>query len=399
MTPVQRRIGHLVALAILIQGSCAEIPTAPRAELMLNGTVLDRDGGAISYAEVVFRRNPPSAKLTLRAMTGSDGAFALALVSGRYSVDILLPFMAGLTDARGVAVDIAGPLPRFDYRFGGQKIEGVVTGPDSAPVTNAIVSFFGIEAGSDRYVELDTRFDGTTFRGFLPPGSYTATVSPPSIVEGIPRLQFSNLTVTSDTTFTFALTGHRIYGCVIGPDGLPMSDVTLYYQSSEATGGFNSGADGSYEVFVPSGFYRQRVWPGLDDRHVMDRTLGYVNVTGERSLDLDLSGTWWSGTVLDAPGGRAVPSARVSVHNMIISGNAVAVCDANGAFQVSVPKGAWHKISVTAPDREGSSVSPVAAGADSTLELYAGPIATMAPTSNARGDMPQAIRALTSRRQ
>ena len=102
------------------------------------------------------------------------------------------------------------------------------------------------------------------------------------------------------------------------------------------------------------------------------RRFPYVSVAADMPLQLDLSGTRWSGRVVLE--GTSVPLEGFEVHAQAIGGYGYAhqITDASGAFDLIVRPNWGHFLYVSRGGNLYSLATDVAAGADSTFDIPIG---------------------------
>ncbi|HEU4940870.1 MAG TPA: hypothetical protein VFT97_04570, partial [Candidatus Eisenbacteria bacterium] len=133
--------------------------------------------------------------------------------------------------------------------------------------------------------------DQGTFSLLLPSGTYSLTARA-ALFSGIPSRTFTGVSIASDTTLDLELSGFPVQGMVTGPDGapLPLAEVEIWPER------VLTDASGAYRIYAEAGVHAIRCFPP-DGRHeILWRTVAR-NVTGPTTVDFDLRGVTWSGTV------------------------------------------------------------------------------------------------------
>jgi hypothetical protein len=97
-------------------------------------------------------------------------------------------------------------------------------------------------------------------------------------------------------------------------------------------------------------------------------SIGLTSITAPRTLDWDLTGTEWTGTLRSATTLEPLANGYVSVGSYTYTNS-----DANGVFRFIVQTGSVYSLTAYAPDMY-AMVSGVVAGSDSTLELLLSPL-------------------------
>jgi hypothetical protein len=384
-----------LAILVLVQASCAEIPTAPKRLVTLQGTILTRDGDPVPGAQV-FLGDLMGYQSSFRSLygvtTGSDGAYKLDLAEGTYEVRVIPDYRTGIQTASASGFRVAGDHPRFDYTYGGLRLEGTVRDPHGVPCPLVNLGFYSVYRPQTPTVHVSfVAYDGH-FRVYLPPGDYDLRATPFAATSGVPTRTFRSVHFAADSTFDVVLTGHRITGRTTGPDGSPLAGATISYESddSETSSAANSQSDGSYELYAPDGVYRIEAFPASDDFEIQARPFGQVAISGDLNRDLAFVGTWWQGTVRSPEDGSPIAGALVEAEILDVSYDygartARATTDSNGVYRLSVVSGAWHRFYVGGPNRKWVDTPPIPAGADSTVDLVAGPLYGSSVTPIPRG--------------
>src|SRR6185369_16617158 len=124
-----------------------------------------------------------------------------------------------------------------------------------------------------------------------------------------------SINVSADTTIDFILDGDRIMGrVVLGGNPVDRAQITIdgsthgsypLLSAHEVT-----DRDGRFLVYLPRGGYSIIVSPGPNYAFVTPRFFSRV-VTGPQSLNLDLLGASWRGTIRDTDTGSPIASAKV----------------------------------------------------------------------------------------
>jgi hypothetical protein len=369
----------LIALATTL--SCADMPTAPREILTVTGQITDRDGAPISQAGVYFnsqdpRDRPPdpnpilaaprAAKLDAATVTDAQGRFRIQIPRGPYRVGISAqdgyPYVV-------LSVDVAPGHTSVNYRFGGVRVTGTVSGPADVTIVAG-----GVTAYPRGFYGQAIR--GDLFAGhyslLMPPGTYEFVASTIGTV-GLPTV-IRTVAVARDTTLDFSLDGELVSGIVRGPGGTPLERIRV--TAHPGLEGFRvaifSQADGTYRMYVPQGAYRFTLEPwDYSARYIASREAGAVAITGPRTIDFDMSGPVWNGTVRRASDSTAVSGYNVTAAEL--SGRfsweywAETTTDAGGTFRLVLAPDRYYTLIVQ--DSASTSVGTFAA-TDTTFDLY-----------------------------
>jgi hypothetical protein len=201
---------------------------------------------------------------------------------------------------------------RFDYAFHGHRVTGRLLDPTGALVTDGWVS---ARIESPHPSDAVATIEQGTFSLLLPSGSYALTGQVRDYYSGIPSRTIPGVPIQSDTTFDLELTGVPVQGIVTGPDGTPMplAEVEIWPKRVRTN---NSGA---YRIFAEPGVHAIRCFPPEDQNEILWRTVAR-NVTGPTTVDFDLRGIVWNGTVrfagsLEAADGRYVEALTLAPDN------------------------------------------------------------------------------------
>ncbi len=302
------------------------------------------------------------------AKTRPDGAFAIDLGVGTYDLRIYAPNRSGLPSLVVQRFEVGRRNPRFDYRYAGLEVTGAVTGPDGAPVTNAIVTF----SNYDEYYYASARFDGTSYTAYLPAGRYSARIEPPSWVSGIPEIILPRFPIAADTTIDFFLTGHLVTGTVTGPDGSPLPNATVYVGGSNASSGANADASGHYSLYAPTSTYVPYAYPPVTRLDIFSRKFSSVAVAGPTTLDFAFTGITWSGVVREAGTGTPISGAIVRVVGddyYGYLGKATSTTSGTGAFTLYLASPQGYRLTAMAPGYAPFDPVEAFAGSDSTFDV------------------------------
>jgi hypothetical protein len=211
------------------------------------------------------------------------------------------------------------------------------------------------------------------YRLFLPRGEYRFTATPPPSALGLPTTRTDPIMIAADSTIDLSVTGNPVSGSVL-LGAIPLAGATVLAQSGDVSARDTTRSDGSYTLFLPSGNYSFRVYPGREDLYIMPRSYG-ASISGPQSIPLDLSGTDWTGTVRSATDSTVVPAVDVRAVDSFSFDSGVSTTDMAGMFHVVLQSGRTFEIQLSSTS---SGIIPrqihgIPAGADSTFDLFVTP--------------------------
>lgn len=385
------RLAALLAVATTL--SCADMPTAPREILTVTGQITDRDGAAISQAYVYFYSLDPrdrpdpgpilaaprTAKIDAATTTDAQGRFRILIPRG--------PYLVGIRAEDGypyveISVEVAPGHTSVDYRFSGVRVTGTVSGPDNVTIVSGGVTAYP-RGFAGRMVHGDL-FSGR-YSLLLPPGTYEFVASTIGTV-GLPTVA-RTVAIARDTTLDFDLDGELVSGIVRGPGGTPLERIRV--TAHPGLDGFGvaifSQADGTYRMYVPQGAYTFTLEPwDYSARYIASREAGSVGITGPRTIDFDMSGPVWNGTVRRASDSTVVSGYGVTA--VELRGRyswefwAETTTDAEGEFRLVLAPQRYYTLFV----EDSVSMPPVGtfAATDTTFDIYVNaPVTAGASTS------------------
>lgn len=311
-----------------------EVTLQPGAEIA--GRVVRAGGSGIEGVMVgsVMGGVPSS------ATTGPDGSFVLKdLAPGSAMVMVRKPeeFIQLMRNVTAPASNITIEVPK------GESVTGRVVDKSSGkPVTEFSAGVSGESSGGGMRIMMQPvlktfRSDDGSFQlEGLPIGPVQLIVSAPGYVQyRVPGLVLEEGKPVRDLEIALE-TGTKISGKVTGPDGKPVSGVTVGQRRPQGAGpagpggGASTDAEGNYQL--------EAVEPG--EKTITFNREGYpavtktVNVSGrELKLDVQLGrGATIAGVVV-TEGGSPVAGARVYAQSAT-SGWNEAMSDANGNFRL-----------------------------------------------------------------
>ena len=290
----------LLLLGLTVAPACAPIPTKPRPTVPVSGRVSDRLGRPIAGAYVIFHPEQKSLQAFYqdqRARTDSTGSYSLELVAGDWDLIVEPPANVGyerfLYEAR---VTVSPGNSRFDLVFDGFHVNGRVIAPTGAALTDAYVYVVGGDPSTGHSLDAGSSTESGVFSLLLPAGSYAFSVSTAS-VSGFPSQYLAGVPVQADTTFDILLGGDLITGTVYGPGALPLEGVLVTAIGPPGTVRARTALDGTYRLYARAGDYRFFCEPSGSNSYILARISTLRAIAGPGTLDFDLSGVEWTGTV------------------------------------------------------------------------------------------------------
>jgi hypothetical protein len=355
------KYGLLLVLAAFSL-SCGDMPVAPRERVEVTGTVTDRQGQALEGATVEFYPRFRTAEYEVfTATTRGNGEYQVELPSGLYAV--LVGGESGSVRMIAGLFTVSPTNRHLNFRYQGVSISGSLLGPSGTTLPRASVFVSGPSGYGSAAVE------DSGYSIMVPPGCYRINYWPGTDSLGLPTLTLPWVCVGSDTTIDIVLDGYPVGGTVFGPNGQPMSRVSVTgirsdFQASVFT---RTQSDGTYELRAPAGIYH--FWAtSPDSLYIAPHSQGPLSVVGPQTLDWDLSNAEWTGFVRWADDHSPVPLARVSVEELGVYRGAIAVADSSGLFRLFVQPGVTY--AVYASGKYGyASIGGIVAGSDSTFDI------------------------------
>lgn len=413
-------LAPIVALATTL--SCSEMPTAPRAMVTVTGQIIDRDGPGIEQVYIQFysldpRDNVPgpiypevasgallgpsaprSPSANGSTVTDGNGRYRITLAAGRYRV--FLDPTRGYPFVELPTIDIRPGHPEVNYRYTGVRISGTLQGPAGATIQEGRVAVFRLPEGDGDFTAAQSDLLSGRYSILVPPGTYRLLASPSYMGIGFPTLRIEPLVVASDTTLDLTLDGHLVTGTVRGQNGAPLDRISIRADSYTNLVSTFSRSDGTYAMYLPTDVYTMQLRP-WDAHFIASREYPPVSVTGPMTLDFDMSGVEWTGTVRWTLDSSAVADAYVGVSEIGKYFGASAHTDASGQFRLIVKPNTYYRLFV-GYSGGAEEIGNVATTADSTFNLYVeGPLPTpalqAAPSAPASAAEGRAFRRRSSR--
>jgi hypothetical protein len=368
-----RRLALAAALALLAAGviSCGNMPTAPKAMVHLMGTVTDRNGAPIQAVYLDFLEVGPYPQplplyyprtpgaIFVHAVTDLNGRYAADIPPGKYWLWIIAPSSTAYAPIL-VDKEVRAGDTRYDYRFRHVRlaIRPTLSGGQSPGDTYA-------SARTDDYViGSNARHAGDELEMFVPPGAYHVSVGAWGAGFGYPNQNF-DVRVAADTTIDVAFGGSPVTAHLTGPGGSALPGY-VYANSEASQASAETDANGTAVLYLPNGGYSMGAQ--AKDETIQSREIPYVPITGVASVDFNLDGTHWSGTLRRNSDGAPLAGVALTVRSIGTEGErAYGETDPNGAFHFVVRPNWGHTIAVESG--YWGFFDDVVAGADSTFDL------------------------------
>jgi hypothetical protein len=351
--------------------SCTRMPTAPRNEIVVHGAITGPAGEPIARTWVLFfPRESVIADTTFEtyAKTDASGSYSLPLLPGDYELRIESP--PGHSDWLGYGnlVRVSREHDRIDFAFQGHHVTGRLFDPTGTLVSSGYVS---ARIESPYLATADSPLTQGAFSFLLPSGRYSLMGEVFGAYSGIPP-STTSMVITGDTTFDFHLTSFPVDGTVIGPDGAPLDKAEVEIWPARVL----SDQDGRYRIFARAGPHAVRCFP--DDGAMLPRTAA-VAVSGPATVNFDLRGTTWAGTVRSTGTLETRPGCEV-VARTLPPDNRVAWCRTGpaGDFRLILESKRPYQLEVYRADASYNDppelVSTFRATADTTFDLLLPPL-------------------------
>lgn len=349
----------LAALASSSSLSCTRMPTAPEPVILVHGQILDPRGGAISNVTVAFEA--VGASFGHGATPDKDGRYRIALKPGDYDVYFAI---SSMIYPGGGRVHVSPTSTTMDFTLEGFHVRGIVL--DATGKRGERIQVGAQEAGPLSEWTSDV-IDGA-YSLFIPEGTHTFEIMDEQFAT---LLTTDGVPVHADTTIDFQFDRFPVRGTVSGADGKPdqgaLISMGVVYGECDAAG--------RYVLYPPAG--EIRIFCSSHDPSVLDRMVGPMTVAGPTTVDFDLRGIVWTGTVLrqntnEVPADCYVVASIGSVNERR---SAFSRLSSNGAFQVTVEPGFAYDLDVW--HEEPSALlyrQTFTAASDTTFQLYVPPV-------------------------
>lgn len=364
----------LGSLALMLACSPKPRPTLEPG-VDVRGVIRDRDGLGVEGMGVFF--DPADDKYTngLLVRTDRKGAFYHRALPGPYRICL---FRFGnylrVPDVDLDTVWLRAPSARLDYRYGGVKVEGRVFGPGGSPVRSGSIKAWG-HGRDQREVALESKIVGGHYKMFVSQGEYYFGTEAPATLPSVDGGQ--KVDISTDTTIDFSADGHLVTGRVVLGAGQPVPGAHVRVDGmangQQISAHDEARPDGRYRVYLPSGGYQFLVTPGASDSFVVMQFFSLDSLSAARTLDLDMSGTEWHGTVRDTTTGLPLRSVRIVATSAASTNiSAVSVSDERGRFRLVLWPGQIYTVAMTSSKLRiaQKTISGTRANKDSTFDLF-----------------------------
>jgi carboxypeptidase family protein len=359
-----------LTLSIVVLTSCAtDVRMKPLRSALVYGTIRDPQGQGIPGMTVALGGNSGGYEYfsLFDAETDSAGNFQMRVPEGEYLPTLMTENYSRVTLG---SLRVKAPTTRFDYTYGGYRVGGNITGPGGAPVDSGVVHVWSVSDAV--YVDFNVRFSGGRYEMYLNAGDYSLWFVPYGNA-GLPTRRFVPVPVSADTTIDVLLDGHAITGTVTLGPGAPMSGATIQAAGTQVSARVETGAAGTYTLYLPTGDYDWRIAAGAANQDVYPLYQAGPGVSGPGTLDFDLSGVDWTGVVRLGPSGAPVSGAQVSVDFGNVFPPVVSTTDGAGAFHLILRPARRYFLRVSATGAAGLEIPAVLAGNDSTFDITLSP--------------------------
>ena len=309
------------------------------------------------------------------ARSDSAGSYSVELFSGTWNVLLSPSLNFGYSRTKvSSRVTVSRQHSKFDFTMSGFRVEGRVIAPTGAVLDSADVF---ASKDSEYHVVASSRFRSAKFFLFLPADTYVLLIYPAYSLSGFPPLRLSGVSVQADTTFDIPLGGDPVTGTVHGPGGVPLGNVLVTASGgSEAERG-RTAADGTYALYAHPGSFRFTCEPGPADSYILTRISTLWSVNGPTTLDFDLSGVEWTGTVRSSA--TLSPIADVGVRAQLFGDYyerfAWATTGTSGQFRLVLEPNREYSLSFHSPATADLTYPGFLAVNDTTFDVLLDPAA------------------------
>ena len=353
------------AAAVLLSYSCTRMPTAPRIPVAVEGRISGPAGEPLGDAYVYFVSDDNLWIGSEYVRTDSLGLYSVQLFTGTYRVEIDPPH-AYRTPVHRDRVNFSAKRNRYDFSFKGFRVTGRVTGPNGESIDSGYVS-----------ARLQGSYDGASsalsdgnYSLLLPAATYSLFGSDANYWSGFPGRVMQGVPITADTTIEIQLDGILVSGNVVGPDGLPMEGVAV---EANYVARIRTNVDGSYRLYVPPGTYRIWFRPPYPF-YIFPRVTDSIAIDSPVSIDGDLGGVEWAGTVRRLGTGDPAPGIFLVVTQVAdeLQRSAAIKSGSQGEFRFILEPGHSYNLRTHdfVTDEERFPLLGVAATSDTTFEIF-----------------------------
>ncbi|HUU29412.1 MAG TPA: carboxypeptidase regulatory-like domain-containing protein [archaeon] len=264
----------------------------------VTGRVTDDRGEAVAGAELVAWSVEGLGGV--RAVSGEDGSFSLALPEGEYSVSITSPPKSRYPDnqiSEMFRVGDTGAKLEFVLRSG--VIFSGRTSDDrgnSAPYVGLSL----VDSKNQLYLWTNSDEEGF-FSVTLFPGTYDIYLYPDQNYPAQPMIR--GVKISQDTEYKVVLdSGSLVSGLVLAPDGSPLGSVSLAFYGETDSRWACSDENGAFRIALSKGSYWIDVYLNMN-LLIPDQMVGPLAVENDMNYDIQLaSGGILRGSVIDSQG-------------------------------------------------------------------------------------------------
>lgn len=364
------RRAALLAPWALLAVSCTRMPTAPRYPVTVKGVVTGPGGEPIPGSLVAFRPGEPDLHDFDSAITDARGAYSVVLHSGTYWAEVEAPNRGFLAHNDRISVSVRHA--RVDFAFSGFRITGKVLDPSGVPLDSGWVT-----ARLPDFRSASIRLRQGSYSLLVPGGTYGLSAGPLDYWSGLPFTTWDSVAIAGDTTIDLRLDGIQVSGTVLGPDGAPMAGVRVepYARGSQGASRSQTGLDGGYRLYLPSGSYTFHFGPPYPF-YIIPRIVGPQTIEAPVSIDCDLSGVEWTGTIRRSDTNQPVSGLIVLVELLDDPDERAVISNGTqGEFRFVVEPNRRYDLKAydSAVNVEVASLHGITATVDTTFELLVPP--------------------------
>ena len=305
----------------------------------VSGVVRGSDGQRVQDAWVFL--SDPETFQGRGSGTDADGFYNILISPGTYNLRVDPPGESSLLQFNREDLQVTIGMPPLDITLErGAILTGLVTDPAGNPVQDVFVNAWNPETQTGGGSGTD---ENGRYRMTLHSGTYDIDTHLPQESPFISR-RIEAVQVISDRTLDISLErGAILSGLVSDPSGNPLPDVFINAWNPETQTGNGTRTDenGRYQMTLAPGIYELNVNPSQGSPFISQH-LEDVQVTGDRTLDIQLErGAILSGLITD-PGGNPLQDVFVNAWNPELQIGGGSGTDENGRYQMALPPGTYE---------------------------------------------------------